>query len=114
MARALRALGVVHGDRVVTWADTALELVPLFAACAKLGAVFAPVNARLGVREATAVAQIARPRLVIADAERASGRPRDRMRRTARALRRVREWRRRARRGRATGRRLGRQRARAP
>ncbi|HEY8122893.1 MAG TPA: class I adenylate-forming enzyme family protein [Myxococcota bacterium] len=70
-ARALRALGVAHGDRVVTWADTALELVPLFAACAKLGAVFAPVNARLGAREAAAVARIARPRLVVADAERA-------------------------------------------
>ncbi len=72
LARALRTLGVAHGDRVVTWADTSLELVPLFAACAKLGAVFAPVNARLGAREASEVARIARPRLVIADAERAT------------------------------------------
>jgi fatty-acyl-CoA synthase len=70
-ARALRGLGVGHGDRVVTWADTSLELVPLFAACAKLGAVFAPVNARLGAREATEVSLIARPRVVVADAERA-------------------------------------------
>ncbi len=70
-ARALRALGVAHGDRVVTWADTALALVPLFAACAKLGAVFAPVNARLGAREASEVARIARPRVVVADAARA-------------------------------------------
>jgi len=70
-ARALRRLGVAHGDRVVTWADTALELVPLFAACAKLGAVFAPVNARLGLREAADVARIARPRVVVADRERA-------------------------------------------
>jgi len=70
-ARALRAAGVGHRDRVVTWADTALELVPLFAACAKLGAIFAPVNARLGLREASEVAQIARPRLVVADLERA-------------------------------------------
>ena len=69
-ARALRALGVAHGDRVVSWADTSLELVPLFAACAKLGAVFAPVNARLGGREATEVAHIARPRVVVVDAER--------------------------------------------
>jgi acyl-CoA synthetase (AMP-forming)/AMP-acid ligase II len=71
-ARALRALGVAHGDRVVVWADTALEQVPLFAACAKLGAVFAPLNARLGVGEATEVARLARPRLVVTDAERAS------------------------------------------
>ncbi|MBM4383331.1 MAG: acyl--CoA ligase [Deltaproteobacteria bacterium] len=70
-ARALRALGVAHGDRVVTWADTSLDLVPLFAACAKLGAVFAPVNARLGAREAAEVARIARPRVVVVDAERA-------------------------------------------
>jgi acyl-CoA synthetase (AMP-forming)/AMP-acid ligase II len=70
-ARALRALGVAPGDRVVTWADTALEQVPLFAACAKLGAVFVPVNARLGAREATEVARLARPRVVVADAERA-------------------------------------------
>jgi acyl-CoA synthetase (AMP-forming)/AMP-acid ligase II len=70
VARALRARGVGHGDRVVTWADTALALVPLFAAAAKLGAVFAPLNARLGAREALEVARIARPRLVVADAER--------------------------------------------
>jgi acyl-CoA synthetase (AMP-forming)/AMP-acid ligase II len=70
-ARALRGLGVARGDRVVTWADTALELVPVFAACAKLGAVFAPVNARLGLREAAEVARIARPRVVVADRERA-------------------------------------------
>jgi acyl-CoA synthetase (AMP-forming)/AMP-acid ligase II len=71
-ARALAALGVAHGDRVVVWADTALAQVPLFAAAAKLGAVFAPVNARLGAGEAAVVAASARPRLVVADAERAA------------------------------------------
>ncbi len=70
-ARALRALGVARGDRVVSWADTSLDLVPLFAAAAKLGAVFAPVSARLGAREAAEVARIAKPKLVVADAERA-------------------------------------------
>jgi acyl-CoA synthetase (AMP-forming)/AMP-acid ligase II len=70
-ARALRAAGVRHGDRIVTWAETHLAQVPLFAAAAKLGAVFAPVNARLGLREAVAVARIAKPRLVVLDAERA-------------------------------------------
>ncbi len=70
-ARALRAEGVRHGDRVVCWADTDLALVPLFAACAKLGAIFAPLSARLGAAEALEVARLARPALLVADAARA-------------------------------------------
>jgi acyl-CoA synthetase (AMP-forming)/AMP-acid ligase II len=70
-ARALRALGVAHRDRVAVWADTSLALVPLFAAAAKLGAVFAPLNARLGAPEAAELLRIAQPRLVVADPERA-------------------------------------------
>jgi len=70
-ARALAALGVAKGDRLAAWADTSLALVPLFAAAAKLGAVFAPVNARLGAEEALGVTRLARPALVVADAERA-------------------------------------------
>ena len=30
-ARALAALGVGHGDRIVSWCDTALDVLPLFA-----------------------------------------------------------------------------------
>jgi len=71
-AHALRALGVGHGDRVVVWADTALEVLPLFAAAAKLGAVFAPLNARLGAAEAAALARLARARLLVTDAARAA------------------------------------------
>ena len=41
--------GVGRGDRVLWWGDTSLEAVPVFAALAKIGAVFAPLNAR-GVR----------------------------------------------------------------
>jgi len=71
MARALQAQGVARGDRVAVWADTGLAQVPLFAAATKLGAVFAPVNARLGAREAAELLALARPRLVVADPERA-------------------------------------------
>jgi len=67
LARVLRAEGVGHGDRVVSWADTRLDVLPLFAALAKLGAVFAPLNARLGAEEATAVAGLARASLLVAD-----------------------------------------------
>jgi len=70
LARALCGLGVGRGDRVVSWSDTCLEVLPLFAACAKLGAVFAPLSARLGADEAAAIVSLARPRLLVADPER--------------------------------------------
>ena len=60
-------MGVGHGDRVAWWGDTSLEAVPIFFALAKLGAVFAPVNARLGPDEAAEVVGYARPRLVVVD-----------------------------------------------
>jgi acyl-CoA synthetase (AMP-forming)/AMP-acid ligase II len=66
VAGGLRAMGVGRGDRVLWWSDTALEAVPLFAALAKIGAVFAPLNARSSVEELVAVAQYARPKLLLA------------------------------------------------
>ena len=72
-AHALRARGIGHGDRVVAWADTALEVLPLFVALAKLGAVFAPLSARLGPDEAAGVARLARARLLVTDAAHAKG-----------------------------------------
>ena len=68
---ALAALGVGHRDRVAWWGDTSLEALTIFFALAKLGAVFAPVNARLGADEAATVVGYARPRLLLADDERA-------------------------------------------
>jgi acyl-CoA synthetase (AMP-forming)/AMP-acid ligase II len=70
MARTLGELGVGRGDRVVSWADTCLEVLPLFVALAKLGAVFAPLNARLGAEESSEIVGLARPRLLVADAGR--------------------------------------------
>ena len=69
-AEAMHALGVGHGDRVVMWSATSLDAVPLFAALAKLGAVFAPVNALLGVDEATEMAGLARPAALVVDGPR--------------------------------------------
>jgi fatty-acyl-CoA synthase len=63
---ALRTAGICPGDRVCWWADTTLDAVPLFAALAKLGAVFAPLNARAGTTEVEPVAQYARPRVLVA------------------------------------------------
>ena len=70
VALALRGLGIGRGDRVVSWADTSLDALPLFVALAKLGAVFAPLNARFGADEATPSAALARPKLLVCDAER--------------------------------------------
>jgi len=67
VARALADLGVAHRDRVAWWGETSLDAMPLFAACAKLGAAFMPVNARIGADEATEVVGYAKPRLTIVD-----------------------------------------------
>jgi fatty-acyl-CoA synthase len=66
-ARALAAAGVGHGDRVAWWGETSLDAMPIFGACAKLGAAFMPVNARLGADEAAGVLEYARPALTIVD-----------------------------------------------
>lgn len=72
VAAALRELGVGHGDRVVSWADSSLSILPLFVGLAKLGAVFAPLNARLGADEAADVAALARASLLVVDPSRAN------------------------------------------
>lgn len=72
LAWSLREAGVRHGDRVVCWADTGLEVIPLFVALARLGAAFAPISARLGSSEAEALVRLARPSLVVGDSERAA------------------------------------------
>jgi acyl-CoA synthetase (AMP-forming)/AMP-acid ligase II len=65
IANGLRGAGVARGDRVLWWGDTSLEAVTVFAALAKIGAVFAPLNARSTVDELTAVAGYARPRMLL-------------------------------------------------
>ena len=72
VAHTLAGMGVEPGDRVAWWGDTSLEAVPIFFALARLGAVFAPVNARLGPEEAAEVIGYARPRLIVVDDEHAS------------------------------------------
>jgi acyl-CoA synthetase (AMP-forming)/AMP-acid ligase II len=66
IAHGLAGAGVRHGDRVLWWSDTTLDAVPVFVALAKLGAVFAPLNARASLDEVRPVAEYARPRLLLA------------------------------------------------
>jgi fatty-acyl-CoA synthase len=69
MAHTLRGAGVSASDRVVWWGGTCLEAVPLFAALAKLGAVFVPLNSSLGPKEVGPVLEAARARLVVTDGD---------------------------------------------
>ena len=73
MAHMLRDRSIGHQDRVVAWSDNNLELVVLFLALAKLGAVFAPVNPRFKPGEAAAIIHLADPKLIVADADRWDG-----------------------------------------
>jgi acyl-CoA synthetase (AMP-forming)/AMP-acid ligase II len=67
IARVLQSRGLDRGDRVAVWSATTLDVIPLFAALAKLGVVFAPMNPALSVDEAVATAQSARPALLVVD-----------------------------------------------
>jgi acyl-CoA synthetase (AMP-forming)/AMP-acid ligase II len=75
MAAVLGRLGVGRGSRVGVWSGTDLRLVPVFAALAKTGAVFIPLNAGLGPAEAVAVAAVASPDVLLVDEDRAQGAP---------------------------------------
>jgi acyl-CoA synthetase (AMP-forming)/AMP-acid ligase II len=72
VARALGRLGVTTGDRVAVWSGTNLNVVLVFAALAKLGAAFAPLNALLGPAEIEGTARLARPGLLVVDGEHAA------------------------------------------
>lgn len=67
-AHVLRAMGIGRHDRVVMWSFTDVDAAPLFVGLAKLGAVFAPANALLGVDEATEMVGLARPSALAVDA----------------------------------------------
>jgi len=73
-AHALAAVGVGLRDRVVMWSFTDIDSVPMFVGLSKLGAVFAPANALLGIDEATEMIGLARPAaLAVDEAHRADG-----------------------------------------
>lgn len=71
VATRLGAAGIGRGDRVAARTSTSLDVIPLFAALAKLGAVFAPMNPALSAEEAQATVAAARPALLVVDEARA-------------------------------------------
>jgi acyl-CoA synthetase (AMP-forming)/AMP-acid ligase II len=66
-ARALASRGVRRGDRIGTWCETDLDLVPLYLASAALGVTFTPANPRFTAEEVRAVFDLADPKLVVTD-----------------------------------------------
>jgi fatty-acyl-CoA synthase len=54
-ARYLRELGVARGDRVAVLAMNCVEVLDIWFACAKLGAIFQPLNWRLASNELAAL-----------------------------------------------------------
>ncbi|MBT2640762.1 fatty acid--CoA ligase [Bacillus sp. ISL-41] len=65
LANALLAEGVKKGDRVSTFTFNTEELGTTFFACAKIGAVFNPINFRLMGEEVAFILSDARPKVVI-------------------------------------------------
>ena len=67
LVRALAGVGVRRKDAVISCCQSGLDLIPAFAAVAKMGSLFCPLNPALGPVELTAIATNVRPALLIAD-----------------------------------------------
>lgn len=67
LVSALRQRGIAPGDRVAIHARNSVGQVALHFACARMGAIFVPLNWRLGEVELTQIAALAQPSLVLGD-----------------------------------------------
>ena len=61
----LQAMGIEKGDRVAVMLANCPEFIELYLACARLGAIFVPVNFRLTGSELLYILKNARPRLFL-------------------------------------------------
>lgn len=68
LARLLTEQGIERGSRIASWSSTTIDMAPLFAALAKLGALFMPLNGVLGPAEIQPFVEASKPDAVIADA----------------------------------------------
>ncbi len=69
MARALVDRGIAQGDRVCVYLANRIEMIDLFLACVKLGAIFVPVNILYREREMSHILSDAEPKLLITEKE---------------------------------------------
>jgi len=65
----LQSQGIRQGDRVIVILKNCPEFVELYLACARLGAIFVPVNFRLTSPEMAHIIQNAQPRMVVFGSE---------------------------------------------
>ena len=65
----LQSAGIRKGDRVVVILKNCPEFIELYLACARLGAIFVPVNVRLTVPELVHIVENAQPRMVVFGSE---------------------------------------------
>jgi malonyl-CoA/methylmalonyl-CoA synthetase len=68
-AEALRVRGVGSGDRVCIYLANCVEMVDLYLACLKLGAIFVPINILYREREIAHIVADADPKCVVARGE---------------------------------------------
>ena len=61
----LQSLGIEKGDRVAAMLNNCPEFIELFLACARLGAIFVPLNFRLAAAELEYLLKNCRPRLFV-------------------------------------------------
>ena len=61
----LQSLGIEKGDRVAAMLNNCPEFIELFLACARLGAIFVPLNFRLAAAELDYLLKNSRPRLFV-------------------------------------------------
>ena len=67
-AAVLHGIGVSPGDRVAVLAKNCLEMIQIYIACCRLGAVFSPLNYRFALPELEYVLADSRPVAVLAQA----------------------------------------------
>ena len=66
-ATALKNYGIQQGDRLVCLAKNRVELIALHLACARIGAIYVPLNWRLTTTEINSLIADAEPKLIIGD-----------------------------------------------
>jgi malonyl-CoA/methylmalonyl-CoA synthetase len=69
MAHALRARGLKRGERLCVYLANRIELIDLYLAAIKLGAIFVPINILYREREISHILSDAEPRLYLTEAE---------------------------------------------
>jgi malonyl-CoA/methylmalonyl-CoA synthetase len=74
-AQALRGRGIETGDRVCAYLPNCVEIVDLYLACLKLGAIFVPINILYRDREIAHIVADAEPKCVVTRGELAAAVP---------------------------------------